>query len=50
MEGDWGILDYIEFETAPLDAMTGATSIAQALLYPTDDDHHDQELGLLQAA
>ena len=40
-----GIFNYLGFETAPFDAMTGATSIAQALLYPTDDDHHDQELG-----
>lgn len=40
-----GVLNYIGFETAPFDAMTGATSIARALLYPTDDDHHDQELG-----
>ena len=39
------ILSYIGFETAPFDAMIGATSIAQPLFYPTDDDHHDQELG-----
>ena len=39
------ILSFIGFERAPFDAMTGAISIAQALLYPTDDDHHDQELG-----
>ena len=40
-----GILNYIDFETAPFDAMVGAISIAQALFYPTDDDYHDQELG-----
>ena len=39
------LLRFIEFETAPFDAMTGVTSIAQALFYPADDDHHDQELG-----
>ena len=39
------LLSFIGFETAPFNAMTGATSIAQALFYPTDDDHHDQELG-----
>ena len=39
------LLSYIGFETAPFNAMTGATSIAQALFYPTDDDHHDHELG-----
>ena len=38
-------LSYIGFETAPFNAMIGATSIAQAMFYPTDDDHHDQELG-----
>ena len=25
--------------------MMGALSIAQALFYPTDDNHHDHELG-----
>ena len=39
------LLNYIRFENAPFDAMVGATSIAQALFCPTDDDHHDQELG-----
>ena len=39
------LLSFIGFETAPFIAMMGATSIAQALFYPTDDDHHDQELG-----
>ena len=39
------LLSFIGFERAPFNAMTGATSIAQALFYPTDDDHHDQELG-----
>ena len=39
------LLRFIGFETAPFNAMTGVTSIAQALFYPTDDDHHDQELG-----
>ena len=39
------LLSFIEFETAPFDAMIGATSIAQAMFYPTDDHHHDQELG-----
>ena len=39
------LLRFIGFETAPLNAMTGVTSIAQALFYPTDDDHHEQELG-----
>jgi len=39
------LLSFIGFRRAPFDAMTGATSIAQALFYPTDDDHHDQELG-----
>ena len=39
------LLSFIGFETAPFNAMTGATSIAQALFYPTDDDYHDQELG-----
>ena len=40
-----GVLNYLEFETAPFNAMMGATSIAQSLFYPTDDDHHDEELG-----
>ena len=39
------LLSFIGFKRAPFDAMMGATSIAQALFYPTDDDHHDQELG-----
>ena len=39
------LLSFIGFERAPFNAMTGATSIAQALFYPTDDDHHDQKLG-----
>ena len=39
------LLRFIGFETAPFNAMTGVTSIAQALFYPTDDDHYDQELG-----
>ena len=39
------ILNFIGFRRAPLDAMLGATSIAQALFYPTDDDHHNHELG-----
>ena len=40
-----GVLNYLGFETAPFNAMIGATSIAQALFYPTDDNHHNQELG-----
>ena len=40
-----GLLNHIGFRTAPFSAMTGVTSIAEALFYPTDDDHHDQELG-----
>ena len=39
------ILKFIGFRRAPFDAMMGATAIAQALFYPTDDDHRDQELG-----
>ena len=39
------LLSFIGFETAPFIAMLGATSIAQALFYPTDDDYHDEELG-----
>ena len=39
------LLDYIGFRTAPFSAMTGVTTIAQALFYPTDDDHNYQELG-----
>ena len=39
------ILSFIGFRRAPFDAMMGATSIAQALVYPTDDNHHDHELG-----
>ena len=39
------VLRFINFETAPFKAMMGVTSIAQSLFYPTDDDHHDQELG-----
>ena len=39
------LLSYMNFETAPFNAMTGVTSITQALFYQTDDDHHDQELG-----
>ena len=39
------LLSYIGFETAPFNAMTGAISIAQAMLYPTDDDHSDRMLG-----
>ena len=39
------LLSFIAFETAPFDAMIGATSIAQAMFYPTDDDYHDRELG-----
>ena len=40
-----GVLNYLGFETAPFNAMIGATSIAQAIFYPTDDDHQNQELG-----
>ena len=40
-----GVLNYLDFETAPFDTMIGATTIAQAMFYPTDDDHHHQELG-----
>ena len=40
-----GVLNYIGFETAPFNTMIGATSIAQAMFYPTDDDHQNQELG-----
>ena len=40
-----GVLNYLDFETAPFNTMIGATSIAQAMFYPTDDDHHNQELG-----
>ena len=39
------LLSFIGFETAPFNAMTGVTSVAQTLFYPTDDDHHEQELG-----
>ena len=39
------LLSFIGFETAPFNAMAGVTSIAQTLFYPTDDDHHNQELG-----
>ena len=39
------ILRYLKFETAPFEAMTGVTSMAQSLFYPTDDEHHDEELG-----
>ena len=39
------LLSFIGFETAPFKAMMGVTSITQALFYPTDDNHHDQELG-----
>ena len=39
------ILSFIGFRRAPFDAMMGTTSIAQALFYPTDDDHGDHELG-----
>ena len=39
------LLSFIGFERAPFEAMTAVTSIAQALFYPTDDDHHDQDLG-----
>ena len=38
-------LNYIGFRTAPFSAMTGVTTIAQTLFYPTDDDRHEQELG-----
>ena len=40
-----GVLNYLGFKTAPFNAMIGAASIAQAMFYPTDDDHHNQELG-----
>ena len=40
-----GVLNYLGFETAPFNAMVGAISIAQAMFYPTDDDHQNQELG-----
>ena len=39
------ILRYLQFETAPFEAMRGVTSMAQSLFYPTDDDYHDEELG-----
>ena len=39
------ILRYLQFETAPFAAMTGVTSMAQSLFYPTDDAYHDEELG-----
>ena len=39
------LLSWIGFETAPFAAMTGFTTIAQSLFYPTDDDHNDQALG-----
>ena len=38
-------LRYIQFETAPFSAMIAVTSIAKAMFYPTDDLHHDQDLG-----
>ena len=38
-------LRFVQFETAPFDAMIGVTSIAEAMFYPTDDDHNDQDLG-----
>ena len=40
-----GVLNYLGFKTAPFNSMLGAASIAQAMFYPTDDDHHNQELG-----
>ena len=39
------LLSFIGFETAPFNAMIGAISIAQAMFYPTDDDHYDHALG-----
>lgn len=39
------LLSYIGFENAPFNAMIGATSIAQSLFYPTDDEHIDEHLG-----
>ena len=39
------LLSFIGFKTAPFNAMTGATSIAQALFYPTDNKRRDQDLG-----
>lgn len=40
-----GVLNYLGFETAPFNTMLGAISIAQAMFYPTDDDHQNLELG-----
>ncbi len=40
-----GVLNYLGFRTAPFNAMIGAASIAQAMFYPTDDEHQNQELG-----
>ena len=40
-----GVLNYLSFETAPFNMMIGATSIAQSMFYPTDDDHRNHELG-----
>ena len=39
------LLSFIGFETAPFNVMIGAISIAQAMFYPTDDDHYDHALG-----
>ena len=39
------LLRFIGFESAPFDAMIGATSITQSLFYPTDNEHQDAELG-----
>ena len=40
-----GVLDYLGFRTAPFKAMLGAVSIAQAIFYPTDDVHQNEQLG-----
>ena len=45
MESDRENLEFIGFRKAPFDAMSGATSIAQALFYAAHDDHPDYELG-----
>ena len=39
------LLRFISFESAPLNSMIGALSIAQSLFYPTDDAHEDGPLG-----
>ncbi|MGA8149487.1 MAG: hypothetical protein WB952_00810 [Terriglobales bacterium] len=39
-----GMLDYLNYKTAPFDLMRGAIYAAQNLFYPTDDQFHDKLL------